>query len=53
MVLLVSGFIRLGEMHEDCNTLVLMCIGCVEPNRVMMMASKTMANLGFGVDITS
>ncbi len=51
MVLLVSSFIRLGKMCEDCNILVLWCICCVEPSRVVMMASKTMENLGFGVDI--
>ncbi len=49
MVLLVSSFIRLGKLHEDYNIFVLRCIGCVEPNSVAMMASKTMANLGFGV----
>ncbi len=52
MVLLVLGFIRLGELHEDCNIFVLRCIGCVEPNSVAMLASKTMANLRFGVDTT-
>jgi hypothetical protein len=51
-VLLVLGFIRLGEMCEDYNILVLRYIGCVKPSKVVMMASKTMANLGFGVDIT-
>jgi hypothetical protein len=28
-----------------------MCIGCVEPNRIMMMTLKTMTKLGFDFGI--
>ncbi len=30
MVFLISGFIKLGKMCEDCNILVLKCIGSVD-----------------------
>ncbi len=42
---------ELGKKSEECNILVLKCIGCVEHNRVVMMVSKTMAKLRFGIGI--
>ncbi len=38
---------------ENNGILVLGCIGCVEPNRVVMMTFKIMMTLGFGIGITS
>lgn len=48
----VLGPTRLGKRNEDCNILVLGFIGCVEPSKIMMMVSKTMAKLRFGINIT-
>jgi hypothetical protein len=49
---IILGPTRWGRMNDDCNILVLRCIGCVEPSRVVIMTSKTMVKLGFGIGIT-
>ncbi len=48
----VSRLTGLGTRSENNGILVLECIGCVEPNRVVMMMFKTMMKLGFGIGIT-
>jgi hypothetical protein len=51
LALLTLGLIELGTKNEDCNLLVLGCIGCVELSKTVTMVSKTMVKLGFGVAI--
>jgi len=48
---LVSGPTKLREKNENYNILVLGCIGHIEPSRVVMMTSKIMAKLRFGIGI--
>jgi hypothetical protein len=48
-VLYIWGPRKLGQLDEEYHILVLKYTGCVEANRVMMMTSKTMAKLGFGI----
>ncbi len=45
------GSYKMGTKTEDCDILVLRCISCVEPSKVVMIASKTMVNLRFSVNI--
>jgi hypothetical protein len=45
MVLFVSGPTRQGTRNENYDILVLRCISCVEPCRIVMMVSKTMLQL--------
>jgi hypothetical protein len=52
VTLLVLGPTRLGKMNDNCNILVLKYIGYVEPSIVVMMTSKNMAKIGFGIGIT-
>jgi len=52
VTLLVLGPTRLGKMNDNCNILVLRYISCVEPSIVVMMTSKNMAKVGFGIGIT-
>jgi hypothetical protein len=47
----VLDFARLGTRSEACNILVLECIGCVEPSRVVIMTPKPIAKLKFGLGI--
>lgn len=42
-----------GKKGEECNILILKYINYVEHNRVVMMVSKIMAKLGFGIGITT
>jgi hypothetical protein len=51
MVLFVSSLTRLRTRSETCNILVLGCLGCVEPNRIMIMTPKPIVKLGFGFGI--
>lgn len=51
MTSFVSGLTRLREKNEDYNILVVRCIGCVEPSIVVMMTSKIMTKLKFGIGI--
>jgi len=53
VALFVSSLTGLGTRSENNGILVLGCIGCVEPNRVVMMTFKIMMTLGFGIGITS
>ncbi len=51
MTSFVSGLTRLRGKNEDYNILVVGCIGRVEPSIVVMMTSKIMAKLKFGIGI--
>ncbi len=51
MMFFVLDFARLGTWSEVCNILVLECIGCVEPNRVVIMTLKLIVKLSFGLGI--
>jgi hypothetical protein len=53
VVLFVSSLTGLGTRSENNDILVLWCIGCVEPKRVVMTMFKTMMKLGFGIGITT
>jgi hypothetical protein len=52
VVLFVFSPIGQEIRSEDYDILVLRCIGCIEPHIVVMMASKTMVQLGFGVNMS-
>jgi len=52
VVLFVLNPTRQETRNEDYDILVLRCIGCVEPHIVVMIASKTMVQLRFGVNIS-
>jgi len=46
------GSYRIRKRGEECNILVLKCIGYVELRIVTMMAFKTIMKLRFDVNIT-
>jgi hypothetical protein len=50
-MLLVLSFIGLGIKSETCNILVLRCLGCVEPNTVMIVPFKLTSKLRFSFGI--
>lgn len=52
MVLFVSSPIGQETRIEDYDILLLKCIGCVELHIVVMLASKTMVQLQFGINIS-
>ncbi len=51
MTSLVSGPTILSEKNEDCIILVLECTCHVESSIILMMMSKIMAKLRFGIGI--
>ncbi len=50
-MLLVLSFIGLETKSETCNILVLRCLGCVEPNIVMIVPLKPTSKLRFSFGI--
>ncbi len=53
MALLILGLPRLGIKNETYNVLTLRCLGCVEPNIVMIVPFKPLVKLRFGFSIMS
>jgi hypothetical protein len=51
VALLISGPPGLGIESESYNVLALGCLGCVEPNTIMIVSLKLLMKLRFGFGI--
>jgi hypothetical protein len=47
----ILGFRRLGPNSEAYNVLTLGCLGCVEPNIIVIVPFKPLMKLRFGFNI--